>query len=77
MNRRKMERKTVKGGRERKKDERKYSTTEVLLLLPDYLPTSTMGINIGRISSPNTFERISRAAALHLRKFHIFTMSSS
>ena len=39
--------------------------------------TWTIGINGGRMSSPNMFERISRAAALHLRKFHALTISSS
>lgn len=39
--------------------------------------TWIIGIKVGRISSPKTFEKISRAAALHFRKFQELTVSSS
>lgn len=39
--------------------------------------TWIIGIKVGRISSPKTLERISRAAALHFRKFQTLTASSS
>lgn len=53
------------------------STIRYLLWMPTKSITWTIGISVGRISSPNTFESISRAAALHFRKFHTLTMSSS
>ena len=38
---------------------------------------STMGMMRGRSSSPNTVDRMSRPAALHLRRFHLLTSSPS
>lgn len=39
--------------------------------------TCTRGIRTGRISSPNTVDKISSPAALHFRKFQEFIISSS
>lgn len=52
-------------------------TTKLFTLMLNKSLTWTNAISVGRISSPNTFDRISTAAALHLRKFQILTISSS